>query len=165
MFFRLMERLGRRVKDERGLTLIELVMVVVILGVVAAVLIPRVMGRADAARESAAMSDIRAMKTVIEIYYADYSKLPGDTGAGTVAAVMQANGVNWTGSSGGATDPWGMGYGYKHTADTMTYTIASKGKNGTKNDADDIYATDKLSPTKGACGLDSVDAVSNGGTW
>ncbi|MEW6572603.1 MAG: type II secretion system protein GspG [Bacillota bacterium] len=161
MFFRLMERLGCRVKDERGLTLIELVAVVVILGIVAAVLIPRVLGRADAARESRAMSDIGAMKSVLETYYADYGVLPD---SGTIDDVMRANGVNWTGSSGGVTDPWDNGYGYDKIDDD-SYKIASKGRDETKGSGDDIYASETLSPTKGDSNLTSVDAVSDGSSW
>ncbi|MEW6770779.1 MAG: type II secretion system protein GspG [Bacillota bacterium] len=161
MFLGLVRRLGRRVKDERGLTLIELVAVVVILGVVAVLLIPRVLGRADTAKENAALSDIRAMKSVIEIYYSEHGELPD---SGNIDDVMKENGVDWD----NVKDPWDNGYGYKKKDDD-SYTIASKGKRGAANDDenDDIYATDKLSPTTGKCGVNSGDATatSGGDTW
>lgn len=156
----MVERLGRARKDERGFTLIELLVVVVILGIVAVVLIPRVLGRTDEARDNAAKSDVRAMKSVLETYYSDNGALPD---ASNIGAVMQANGVKW--GTDGVKDPWGKkGYGYQKISDT-SYKIASKGKDGTANTDDDIYAADDVSPTKGKCGFTSATSVSDNSTW
>ena len=161
MFSGMLKRLGFRVKDERGLTLIELVAVVVILGIVAVLLVPRVTGRAEEARVNAALSDIAAMKSVIDVYYADEGEMPDSS---NIADVMQDGGINWTGAAGGVTDPWGRGYGYEVNTTDDTYTIASQGKDAGDGGGDEIYATDKISPTKDATVDITVtsDTVSNG---
>lgn len=150
MFSGLLKQLGFRVKDERGLTLIELVTVVVILGIAAGLLVPRVIGRADQARVNRALSDLQAMKSVIEVHCAEYGKVPSNPAE--VSAVMQAGGIYWTGGTDGVADPWGKGYVYGNVdPEAGTYTIMSEGKDGVENTADDIFATDKRQPTQGAC--------------
>ncbi|HIE12256.1 MAG TPA: prepilin-type N-terminal cleavage/methylation domain-containing protein [Desulfotomaculum sp.] len=162
MFGGLLRRRGFRLRDERGLTLIELVAVVVILGIVAVLLVPRVIGRADEARVNAALSDIRAMKSVLETYYSEYGELPDSNNIG---AVMQAGGIYWSGDDKGVTDPWGRGYGYYRKSDTE-YWVASKGSESGKDDGDEIFATEKIQPTQGKPGdygvaLTTATAVSN----
>jgi general secretion pathway protein G len=124
----------------KGFTLVELLVVVAILAILAAILLPKFLGYADRSREATAMKDIRSMCTVVEAFAAtdgNYPEASLDTdNPRSIASIMQSKGVNWTGDATGKTDPWGNPYYYDVVDDY--YCIASSGKNGTLGDNDDI---------------------------
>jgi type II secretion system protein G len=127
-------------KKQKGFTLVELLVVVAILAILAAILLPKFLGYADKAREAQTMKDIRSMCTVVEAFTAtdgDYPEASLDTdNPRSIASIMQSKGVNWTGDATGKTDPWGNPYYYDVVDDY--YCIASAGKDGTLNTSDDI---------------------------
>jgi general secretion pathway protein G len=102
----------------RGFTLIEIMVVIVILGVLAALVVPRVMGRPDEARAVAARQDIGTIVQALKLYRLDnYAYPSGEQGLSalvtrpTVAPIPP----NW--KSGGyldrlPRDPWGHDYQY-----------------------------------------------------
>ena len=63
-------------KKQRGFTLIEIMVVVVILGVLAALVVPQIMSRPDQAKASAAQSDIKAIAMALDIYKLDNHQYP-----------------------------------------------------------------------------------------
>jgi general secretion pathway protein G len=102
----------------RGFTLIELLVVVVILGVLAALVVPKVMSRPDEARVVAAKQDIAAVLQALKLYRLDNGRYPG-TEQGLQALVSKpttgAIPANW--KTGGyleklPKDPWGTPYQY-----------------------------------------------------
>lgn len=108
----------RRARRQSGFTLIEIMVVVVIMGVLAAMIVPRVMGRADDARIQAARHDISILMQALKLYKLDNLRYP-TTQQGLAALVVKptvgpvANG--W--KSGGyieklPKDPWGNPYQY-----------------------------------------------------
>jgi len=67
-------RLGRR--RARGFTLIEIMVVIVILGVLAALVVPKIMSRPDEARIVAARQDISSIMQALKLYRLDNSRYP-----------------------------------------------------------------------------------------
>jgi general secretion pathway protein G len=101
-----------------GFTLIEVMVVVVILGILAAVLVPKVMDRPDEARKVKASQDIRALEAALNLYKLDNYDYP-TTDQG-LEALVSSPGIppepaNW--KEGGyidrlPTDPWQQPYQY-----------------------------------------------------
>lgn len=111
-------RLCKALCNQRGFTLIELLVVITIIAILTAMLLPRLVGYTDKARVSRAMADLATMKTIVEAYCADEGEgyYPGinndkDTN-GSIANVLNSNGVKWTGDENGVKDPWGTPYRY-----------------------------------------------------
>jgi general secretion pathway protein G len=91
--------LGRTV--QRGFTLIEIMVVVVIMGILAALVVPKLMGRADDARVTAARQDIASMMQALKLYKLDNQRYP-TTEQGLQALVQKP-------TSGPATNGWKSG--------------------------------------------------------
>lgn len=102
----------------RGFTLIEIMVVVVILGILAAMIVPKVMSRPDEARATAARQDIATLMQALKLYKLDNRRFP--TTEQGLAALQQKPATppapdNW--KAGGyierlPADPWGKPYQY-----------------------------------------------------
>jgi type II secretion system protein G len=138
---------------KKGFTLVELLVVVAILAILLVALIPSALGYSDKARDARAIKDVRNFATVIDAFAAtngDYPEADLDTNnPKSITSVMQSKGIKWTGDETGVVDPWNNPYYYDLTEDY--YCIASAGKDGTLNTADDICNIGKVS--KKASGL------------
>ena len=103
---------------QSGFTLIEIMVVVIILGILASIVVPRVMDNPDKARISKAKQDIRAMESALNMYKLENFVYP-TTDQGLEALVQKPSGSpeprNW--KDGGymdrlPKDPWGGEYQY-----------------------------------------------------
>jgi general secretion pathway protein G len=74
------------VRDTRGFTLIELMVVVVILGILAGLIIPRIMGRPEEAKQLKAKMQIEQLEQSLKLYYLDNGEYP-NTEQGLTALV------------------------------------------------------------------------------
>lgn len=142
--------------DEKGFTLIELLVVVAIIAILAAVLLPKLLGYTNKARVSRVLGDLAAMRSVIEVYAADegegyYPRADNSAGDG-IAQVLQDKGIKWTGGPDGVRDPWGEPYGYgtAGTPDRTEYLIRSKGPDRQVGTNDDVWASSKSVPVQSA---------------
>jgi general secretion pathway protein G len=136
----------RAARRHAGFTLIEIMVVVVIMGVLAAMLVPRLMGRTDDARILAAKQDIATLMQALKLYRLDNQRYP-TTEQGLQALITRpTNGpqpANW--KSGGYVDrlnkdPWGNAYQYlapglRGEVDIFSYGADGK-PGGTGVDAD-----------------------------
>lgn len=135
----------RELYNQKGFTLIELLTVVAIISVLAALVIPHFSGQADKAREGRAIAELKFMKTIIDLYYVENGTYPvasNESGEENIPAVLQADGINWTGDAGGIKDPWKQSYRY--AANDNGYVIYSVGKSGAEGD--EIVATNNQNP-------------------
>ena len=120
----------------RGFTLIEVMVVVVILGLLAAIIVPRVMSRPDEARVVAARADIAAINQALKLYRLDNTFYPS-TEQGLAALVQrpttQPAPGNW--KQGGyldrvPKDPWGREYQYLNPGVRSEIDVFSLGADG-----------------------------------
>ena len=107
----------RRRRQQAGLTLIEMLVVVTIIAVFAAVVGPRVLQRADTAKKTAVRQQINSFNTALGAYKLDTSLFPSNE-QGLNALRVKPEGVNgWQGPylpQEVPTDPWGRPYVYKY---------------------------------------------------
>jgi len=109
----------------QGFTLIEVMVVVVILSILAAVIVPKIMDRPDTAREVKARTDIRALESALNLYKLDNFNYPS-TEQGIEALVPKY-------LDRMAKDPWGNPYLYLSPGlhgDFDVYTLGADGLQG-----------------------------------
>ena len=128
--------------DTKGFTLIEIMVVVVILGILAAVVVPRVMDRPEQARITATMNNIRALQSALDMYKLDNYQYP-TTDQGLQALVERPDSEpepsNWNRYMDSIPpDPWGNRYLYLAPGKHGDVDVFSLGPNGRSGDADDI---------------------------
>ena len=118
----------------RGFTLIEIMVVIVILGVLAALIVPRVMDRPDQARVIAARQDIAAIMQSLKLYRLDNQRYP-TTEQGLEALVTRPTTEpmppNWKQYLDKAPiDPWGKPYQYLNPGVKGEIDVFSLGADG-----------------------------------
>jgi len=120
-------------RSECGFTLIEVMVVIVILGILAAMVVPRVMERPEEARRTKARLDIQSIGQALDLYRLDNHQYPS-TAQGLEALVSQPeNAPRWR--KGGylskvPLDPWGNGYIYLSPGLHGDYDLLSYGMDG-----------------------------------
>ena len=141
-----METLMEQWKRPRGFTLLEVMVVVVILGILAALVVPKIISRPDEARMIAAKQDIASLMQALKLYRLDNQRYPS-TEQGLQALVTQPASAplapNW--KAGGyierlPRDPWGNPYQYLNPGvrgEIDVFSFAADGAPGGEgNDAD-----------------------------
>ena len=101
--------------DRRGFTIIELLVVVVIIGILAAIAIPKFAMTKDKARMASVKSDLRNTMTAEEAYFADYSTF------GTLSQIQTNSNYSLSTGNAGTVTPAANGY----TATVSNATITS----------------------------------------
>ena len=137
---------SKAANGEAGFTLIEMMVVIAIIGVLAALVVPRIMGRPDEARITAAKQDIGTINQALKLYRLDVGRYP-TTEQGIKALVEKPTAEpvpqNW--KAGGyldslPKDPWGNPYQYANPGtkgEIDVFSFGADGKaGGTGSDAD-----------------------------
>lgn len=133
--------------SRNGFTLVEIMVVVVIIGLLAAFIVPRVMGRVDDTRITKAAADIQTLETALSMYRLDTARFP-TTAQGLAALITKPDDPslrNW--KDGGyiariARDPWGNPYRYRYPGqrgrEYDLYSLGPDGVEGSGANDDDI---------------------------
>ena len=120
-------------KKEKGFTLIEMLIVMVILGLLAALVGPRMFGKVGKSRQKAAKAQISLFETALDTYRLDTSKYP-TTDQGLEALRVNPGDVGrWDGPylpKNVPLDPWGQAYQYRSPGEHGDFDIISFGADG-----------------------------------
>ena len=121
-----------------GFTLIELMVVIVILGILAGLIVPRIMGRPDEARLMKAKIQIESIETALKLYKLDNGSYPGtEQGLQALVELPSAGNIPTKWREGGylekgklPKDPWGNDFVYLSPGVHGEYDIVSYGADG-----------------------------------
>lgn len=132
-----------REHKQRGFTLVELLLVLVILGTLAAIVVPKFAGRTEQARITAAQTQISNFGVVLDAFEVDNGYYPKGKNGLRALVVRPKDAPNWHGpylKQDIPDDPWGNPYIYecpgKHN--TSNYDLMSMGPDGKSGTDDDI---------------------------
>lgn len=125
-----------RRQADAGVTLIEMMVVLVIIAIIAALIVPNVIGRPDEARVTVAKSDIRTLAAALELYRLDARQYPTtEQGLDALAhrPVLSPVPASWAKDgylSALPTDPWGNPYLYVAPGQSAPFDLMSYGADG-----------------------------------
>jgi len=129
-------------RKRRGFTLVEIMVVVVIIGLLAALVMPRIMGQSDQARRTAASVQIRELEQTLDLYYLDNGFYP-TTEQGLEALIEKpASTPEPTNYRAGGylrkmpVDPWGRPYEYRSPGEHGDFDLFSYGADGREGGED-----------------------------
>ena len=138
---------------QRAFTLIELLLVLVILGILAAIVVPKFAGRTEQARLTAAQSQISTFGTALDAFEVDNGSYPKGKSGLNDLVVQPRDAQNWRGpymKSEVPLDPWGHAYVYecpgKHNP--SSYDLMSLGPDGRAGSEDDIANWQTTNPKR-----------------
>ena len=138
---------GLSPRRARGFTLVEIMVVVVIIGILGALVVPKLLGRTGEARVSAAKTDIATMMQALKLYKLDNARYPNNEQGLQALIVKPTTGPAANGWKAGGylerlpKDPWGNPYQYLspgvHGGEVEIFSYGADGQpGGTADDAD-----------------------------
>ena len=143
--------------QERGFTLIEIMVVVIIIGLLASIVVPNVMERLDQANVQKARADFKSLQTALKLYHIDNFNYP-TTEQGLEALITKPSIApiprNYKGNGyleSLPRDPWGNEYQYLSPGEGHEYDIYSLGADGVSGGQDqnaDLSVWDDVAPAQ-----------------
>ena len=132
----------RPIRRSHGFTLVELLLVLVILGTLAAIVYPKLAGRSDDARKTAAKTQIANFSTVLDAFGVDNGYYPKGKSGLQDLVTQPSEAQNWKGPymKEIPKDPWGNEYIYEYPGrnNANGYDLSSVGPDGKDGTEDDI---------------------------
>ena len=127
-----MNRLTRKINTKKGFTLVELLVVMVIIGLLAALVAPRLFPKLGKGKQSAAKAQIELLGQALDQYRLDVGAYPS-TQEGLQALMANPGVENWDGpylKKNLPMDPWGKPYLYQNPGSHGEYDLSSYGRDG-----------------------------------
>ena len=132
-------------EDRRGFTLVELMLVVIIIGTLVAMVMPRLAGRTEQAKRAAAKADIEAnIASALDLYEIDNGSYPE-----SLDTLMEKKEGKGPYLKKRAIDPWGHPYKYVYPGTHGDYDLYSFSKDGVDNNGEGDDITNWESAGKG----------------
>lgn len=126
-------RLRRDAGGEAGFTLVEMLVVITIIGMIMALVGPRVLNYLSESKAKAAKIQIESFSSALDLYYLDLGRYP-TSNEGLIGLTRSNNQAGWNGPylRGGVVpnDPWGHVYVYRSPGASAPYDIISLGSDG-----------------------------------
>jgi general secretion pathway protein G len=136
--------------SQAGFTLVEILVVITIIGLIMALVGPRVLGYLGESKAKAAKIQIESFSSALDLYYLDLGRYPTSAEGLTALTRAATNAPGWNGPylRGGVVpnDPWGHGYIYRSPGERSPYEIISLGSDGQEGGSG--TATDIASGTR-----------------
>lgn len=140
-----MRREDRRSRREGGFTLMELLVVMAIIGLLAVLVAPRVIGFLSGAKVDTAKVQVDRLSGVLDLYRLEIGQYPSQNDGLVVLVDRPANASNWNGpyirNRKSLTDPWGNPYLYRYPGEHGEfdlYTLGADGREGGDGENQDI---------------------------
>ena len=121
-------------KAQQGFTLIEIMVVVVIIGMLATLILPKVLDRQDQAAQIKAKADIHSLSSALKLYKLDNFKYPSSSEG--IASLIGSQGNTKGYIERLPKDPWGNDYQYQYPGQHFEFDIWSFGADGQSGGAE-----------------------------
>lgn len=129
-----MRRTAGRHGVDAGYTLTEILVVMAIIGLIAAVLTPGLVGQLGRSRSKTAQVQVETIAAAVESFRADVGRYPSQSEGLNALVAQPSDGEGWTGpyvkSGRTLSDPWGEPLTYKVSDDGRTFQVTSLGADG-----------------------------------
>ncbi len=133
-YFDLVRSPRRSRSEEAGFTLVEMLVVITIIGLIMALVAPRVLGYLSESKAKAAKIQIESFGSALDLFYLDSGRYPTGSEGLVVLVQRPGNAPAWNGPylKGGVVpaDPWGNAYVYRAPGQHGAYEILSYGADG-----------------------------------
>jgi general secretion pathway protein G len=117
-------------KSQKGFSLVEIIVVITIMGIIAATVLPRILGRTDQARQLRAKNDINQLVTAVKLFKLDTGRYPTTEEGLKALREKPSDADNWRGpylEKELGKDPWGQDYIYRYPGEHGDFDILSYG--------------------------------------
>lgn len=140
-------------RQERGVTLLEMIVVLIIIAIIAGLVGVRLVSQVDRSKTIAAKAQVEMLNSAIESLRIDIGRLPTQEEGLSFLISPPAKATNWFGpyiDGDLPTDPWGRPYVYAPAPDAKSFYLYSFGEDGTPGGSGAAQDVGRLPPSSGS---------------